>query len=74
MSTARDERKETRSVTRLVTAILFTLAIGGYAISPEVKGASASVAATEEDEMMVRYLQSECAVDGLVFADCNLDF
>ncbi len=76
MSTAQDQRNGTTNVTRLAAATLFLLMVGlGYSISPRVEGAIASPAAAEEQEIMEpEFLPSDCAVDGLVFAECDLDF
>ena len=73
MSTTQ-ECSENRMVTRLVAAILFVLGIAtGYVISAPVQGATAVVAA-DEDETGDSYLASSCAADGLVFSDCELEF
>jgi len=46
----------------------------GYAISSRLDGPVDAPAAMENGIMEPEFLPSECAVDGLVFADCNLDF
>ena len=76
MSTTRDNRNGTTNFARLAAAILFVLMVGmAYAISPKVEGAIDSpMAATAEEITESAFLPSDCAVDGLVFADCNLDF
>ena len=75
MSTTLDDRGTT-SFARLAAAILFVLMLGtGYTMSPKVEGAVASPVAAEEQEIVEgAFLPSDCAVDGLVFADCNLAF
>jgi hypothetical protein len=75
MSTTLDNRNGTTSFARLATAILFVLMVGtGYTISPKVGGAADSAVAAEDQEIVeAAFLPSDCAVDGLVFADCNLD-
>ena len=75
MSTTLDNRNGTTNFARLAAAILFVLMVGtGYTISPKVEGAVDSPVATAEEITEPAYLPSDCAVDGLVFADCNLDF
>ena len=76
MSTTRDTRNGTLHLARHAAAVLFVLIAGmGYTISPLVKGAVDAPAAMEEREIAEPdFLPSECAVDGLVFADCNPDF
>ena len=76
MSTTRDSGNVTTSITRIAAAFVFTLLIAaGYMISPHVAGAVASpVAAEELDIQEPELLASDCAVDGLVFADCNFEF
>ena len=74
MSTAQATRNG--SLARQAAAALFVLIAGmGYTISPLVKGAIDAPAARDDQEITEpELLPSECAVDGLVFADCNLDF
>ena len=76
MSTTLDNRNGTTSLARLAAAILFVLMLGtGYTISPKVEGAVDSPVAAEDQEIVEpAFLPSDCAGDGLVFADCNLDF
>ena len=76
MSIDRNTRNETTSFARFAAAILFVMLVGiGHTVSPQVKGAVESPAAAEEQEITEpAFLPSDCAVDGLVFADCNLEF
>ena len=76
MRTTQDNRDDTSGFARLTAAILFVLMVGmGYAISPRVEGAvDLPVAAEDQGAEESEYLSSECAADGLVFADCNLEF
>ena len=76
MSTARDERNGTTNIARFAAATLFVLMLGmGHAFFPRVEGAVDSpVGAKEQEIMEAEFLPSDCAVDGLVFTDCNLDF
>ena len=76
MSANQDNRDGTTYFARLAAAILFVSMIGtGYAISPKVEGAVDSPVAVAEQEITEpELLPSDCAVDGLVFADCNFDF
>lgn len=76
MSTTRDKRNGTTIFGRLAAAILFVLMVAmGHAISPRVEGAVDSPVAAEELEITEpSFLPSDCAVDGLVFADCDLEF
>ena len=76
MSTTQDTRSGTLHLARHAAAVLLVLiASMGYTISPLVKGAVDAPAAMEDREITEpEFLPSECAADGLVFADCNLDF
>ena len=75
MSSARDDCRGSRNAARLATAIPLALMVGlGYLVAPQVEGASAVPPVTGEEDMALRYLQSECVAGGLVFASCNLDF
>lgn len=76
MSTVQDNSNGTRKLARFAAAILFVLLVTtGYAISPRVEGAvNSPVAAEDQDIAEPEYLPSDCAVDGLVFADCDFDF
>jgi hypothetical protein len=76
MSTVQDNRNGTLNLARICTAILLVLAVGmGYAISPRVEGASdLSTSAEDQGNVELAYLPSDCAVDGLVFSECYLDF
>ena len=73
MSTARDTRSAPAGFFRHALPFIFLLLTGmGYAISPRVESAVDTPTAT--DSVEPDFLPSDCAVDGLVFADCNLDF
>jgi hypothetical protein len=76
MSTARDNRNETRIAVRLAATMLFVLVVGmGYAISPQVEGAvNLSSPVEDQDKAEPPYLSSACVVDGLAFSECMLDF
>ena len=76
MSTAQDNRNETRNPARLAATILFVLMVGmGYAISPQVQGAvDLRNPVEDQDTAEQQYLPSECVIDGLSFSECMLDF
>jgi hypothetical protein len=76
MSTTLDDRNGTTSFAGVASAILFVLMLGtGYTMAPKVEGAVDSPVAAEEQEIVeAAFLPSDCAVDGLVFVDCNLAF
>lgn len=76
MSTIRNNRRDSTNFARLAAASLFALMVGmGYTISPRVEGAVESRAAAEAQEITEpEFLPSDCAIDGLVFAECNFDF
>jgi len=75
MSTARDARSAPARFFRRALPLIFVLITGmGYAISSRLDGPVDAPAAMENGIMEPEFLPSECAVDGLVFADCNLDF
>jgi hypothetical protein len=76
MSTAQDNRNQTRNPVRLAATILFVLVVGmGYAISPQVEGAVKLPSPVEDqDTAEPPYLPSECVIDGLAFSECMLDF
>ena len=76
MSIIRNNRRDATRFARLAAAMLFVLMVGmGYAISPCVEGAVESRATAQAQEITEpEFLPSDCAVDGLVFADCNFDF
>ena len=75
MSTASDTRSAPAGFFRYALPFIFVLITGmGYAISPRIEGAVDTSAATENGIVEPDFLPSDCAVDGLVFADCNLDF
>lgn len=75
MSTARDTHSAPAGFFHHALPLIFVLIAGmGYAISPRVEGAVDTPAATEYGIVEPDFLPSDCAVDGLVFADCNLDF
>ena len=76
MSNADDNRNGIGRIVRSAAAILFVLIVGmGSTVSPQVEGAVDFPVVAEDAAVSERALQpSECAVDGLVFADCNLEF
>jgi hypothetical protein len=76
MSRAQDNGNETRNPARLAAAVLFVLVVGmGYAVSPHVEGAVDLPNAVEDQDTAEQpYLTSGCAIDGLVFSECFLDF
>ena len=76
MSTAQDNRNETRNPACLAATILFVLVVGmGYAIAPQVVGAVHLPNPVEDQPTAVPpYLPSECVIDGLAFSECMLDF
>jgi len=75
MSTARNSRSATAGFFRHALPLILVLSTGmGYAISLRVGGEVDAPAAMENGIMEPELLPSECTVDGLVFADCNLDF
>ena len=75
MSTARDTRSATAGFFRHALPLIFVLITGmGYAIWLQVAGAVDAPAAMENGIREPEFLPSDCAVDGQVFADCNLDF
>jgi hypothetical protein len=76
MSTDRPNHNETTNCARFAATLLFVMLVGvGYTVSPHVKGAvEFAPASGQQDIMEPEFFPSECAVDGLVFSDCNLDF
>ena len=75
MSTTRDTRSATAGFFRHALPLIFVLIAGmGYAISHRTEGAVDAPAAMENGIVEPEFLPSDCAVDGLVFADCDLDF
>ena len=74
MKTVKDNRSGTRDLTRYAGAISFALIVGmGYAVSSHVRGAVDSPVPAEESAMAPQNLPSDCAINGLVFADCYLE-
>ena len=76
MSTTQNDLNGISGFARLTAGILFTLMVGmGYAVSPRVESAiDFPVQLEESDTAEARSLASGCVADGLVFADCSLDF
>jgi hypothetical protein len=75
MSTAQATRSSPAGFFRHALPLIFVLITGmAYAISPWVEGPVDTPAATDNGIVEPDFMPSDCAVDGLVFADCNLDF
>jgi len=76
MTNTQTHRNGTSDFARLSAAVLFVTMVGmGYAISPRVEGAVAQPAAVADEAVQeLPDRVSDCAIGGLVFAGCNLDF
>ena len=74
METVKDSSIEPLSLARRAAAILIVLlAVMPYTVSPNAGSAIDGPVAAYEGAMEQQYLPSDCAVDGLVFADCYLE-
>ena len=76
MSITQEKRNGIRHLARYAATVLFVLIVAtGHTISPQVEGTADMLAVAEERGIAEpEFLPSDCAVDGLVFANCNLDF
>jgi len=76
MDTGHDQRDVTSNFARLTAGILFVLFVGiGYAVPARVEsGVALPVQGEEQNTAEAPYFASRCAVDGLVFTGCDLEF
>ena len=76
MSNADVTRHGIRHLVHSAAAILFVMMVGmGSTVSPQVEGAINGPVEAENGAVAEPDFQpSECAADGLVFADCNPGF